>query len=211
VEALLDQEVGEIAVSPTILAAPEWDGTHRAVLDAQLARIADLVQATYARAGTIPFLPFRRWTEYPELDIPGTATCGAVTACSPAVDVDGRVYACVSFAGWSKDGAADFACVGYIDAPDFAARLAAFRLEPATVPAAGGSPAGADAMERCAACPAAGACLICPAARVLASGALPLHHCDYLALVAKHSQRLPSQRNMLDEILIGLRRNGALT
>jgi hypothetical protein len=191
---LLDQGVARIGASPSVLPSPDWGPSTREALAAQLEEIWLMLEPWRERGARLPFSPFRQTRSQAGGVGESGGACAAERALSPAVDVDGRVYACAAFAGWkhaggppSEQAVADIACLGDIREPGFAGKRDAFRLS-----------ASWDSLRRssersagtaCELCPAASACPPCPASRLLGDGAPSAFVCDWLRFCAEYRRR----------------------
>jgi len=130
----LDRDVPGILVSPTFTDASDWRLEDRSGLEIQFARIYRLCLDHYHRTGRVPLKLFRRDEEESIHRPRARSMCGAPTGEAPAVDVDGSMTGCVTFAGsYQKLGAGLLRdtlaplVMGPVDDPGLPARLSRYR------------------------------------------------------------------------------------
>jgi sulfatase maturation enzyme AslB (radical SAM superfamily) len=94
----LDKRVARIDFGPLFTHDPGWTDAHMAELDRQLARVFERSVRHYEDTGEVPVEAFRKTTEPSRHAPQGRAMCGVGGGTSLAVDVDGQVTGCVTFA-----------------------------------------------------------------------------------------------------------------
>jgi uncharacterized protein len=91
---LLDKAVPEIAIAPAAGVDGAWDAAQRDELEAQFERILDVGLRHFRASGSMPLLLLRGKAPASAPRYRCGTMCGVVRGMTPAVDVDGRVYAC---------------------------------------------------------------------------------------------------------------------
>ncbi len=95
----LDKRVARIDFGPLFTHDEGWTFAHRAELDRQFARIFERSLRHYEDTGEVPVDAFRKTTDPAPRHAPrGRAMCGVGEGEALAVDVDGQVTGCVTFA-----------------------------------------------------------------------------------------------------------------
>jgi sulfatase maturation enzyme AslB (radical SAM superfamily) len=99
VDYFLDKRVARVDFGPLFTHDPGWTDAHMAELDRQLARIFERSIRHYEDTGEVPVEAFRKTGEASRHAPDGRSMCRAGTGETLAVDVDGQVSGCVTFAG----------------------------------------------------------------------------------------------------------------
>lgn len=167
----LGKGIASIAMSPLSTPDPGWTPAHFVILQEQFERILSLSRAWHARTGVIPVEIFRPTPSGPRTPEQrrDLMMCNVASGQAVAVDVDGQVSGCVTFAesyqrfdnAMLRDGLASMR-LGDVRAPELAARMAAY---PAAARATGLFHRKADkhsSYARCGECRFIADCAVCP-------------------------------------------------
>jgi len=98
IEYFLQRGVREIAVSPSMSIMMDWELSRIMELEEQFARILEISLSHHAATSEIPLKVFRGG---PTASLPrpkSITMCGVMRGEEPAVDVDGQVHGCATFA-----------------------------------------------------------------------------------------------------------------
>jgi sulfatase maturation enzyme AslB (radical SAM superfamily) len=200
----LDQGLRRIAVRPR-LTPDAWTEGHEAELECQVARVAEASRRWYERTGEVPVDVLRRTATPPSPRSAGH--CGGGRARDLAVDVDGRLTACVLFAtSYGALPATPLGArlraleIGHVGDRDLEARRAAY---PAQAAATGLFDPLPTRSSRCRACAHGADCQLCPAAVAAIPGnedphAVPALPCAWHRVVSRERQRFPVQPLLAD-------------
>ena len=170
VEYLLNRGVPRIALTP-VLGSPGEEAVPDRVLESQFDEIQRLSRARFARDGEVPLL-FLRGDAAPASPPPECGPlCGAAHALQPAVDADGRVYACAllvepmlaAAAPWLRAEARRL-CFGEIFDPAFEVGWGPCVTRASQAPLLTARERRHSGPARCDACSWAGSCGVCPVA-----------------------------------------------
>jgi sulfatase maturation enzyme AslB (radical SAM superfamily) len=130
---LIDKGIRSIAVSPSILAHPEWSLGKIRALDRQFATVCRESLSHLRATGEVPLQFLRRGDNLEDYPIIRNAMCALPAGTRLAVDVDGQGYGCASLAESCQEIPANFlkSCLaplrlGDFRDSDFPVRFAAF-------------------------------------------------------------------------------------
>lgn len=133
IDYFLAAGVGQIAIAPANGAEETLPTALLESLTTQFERIFTVSVARFERTGEVPLLLFRKNKVDSVHSAAGMSMCGVGRGENPAVDVDGRVFGCVTFAESYQIFPTDLLRtrlvpmrMGDLRAPDFAQRLAAY-------------------------------------------------------------------------------------
>jgi sulfatase maturation enzyme AslB (radical SAM superfamily) len=206
----LSQGVERISVTPTLTPAVAGPATPNVLeeltneLSAQFARIYALSLRHYRQHGRIPLLPFRRW----DLEIPCATSdlpvCNVGAGDSPAMDVDGRLYSCVSFTTASQNlpaywrhHACQSLCWGYPGTEGFDQRFATHSLRVRRLPLFTNKELKHSSYGRCGECSYLTVCQVCPLSIIRAPGnrdplLVPDFACAFNSVLSQYRERFPA-------------------
>ena len=133
VRYLIGKGIRSIAVSPSIIAHPEWSLSQVRELDRQFAQVYIESLRHLRESGEAPLQFLRRRKNGGECQSARSVMCALPAGTRLAVDVDGQAYGCASLAESYQGFPADFLRsrlaplrMGDLRDPDFPARFAAF-------------------------------------------------------------------------------------
>jgi sulfatase maturation enzyme AslB (radical SAM superfamily) len=210
----LDKRVPRIVCGVLTTHDPGWTDAHRAELDRQFARIFERSVRHYEETGDVPFEIFRKTAERSHHAPQGRAMCNAGAGQSLAIDVDGQVLGCVTFAESYQrlpsellKGRLDAMRMGDLRDEAFPRRLA---LYPAAARAAGifhDKQRKHSSYGRCGECRYLGDCGVCPTSIGHIPGntdpdRVPDNACAYSLVSLAYRDRFPRQPD-LEAILAG--------
>lgn len=95
----LDKGVQEILISPRITHQPNWRNEQIDDLDREFARVFEVCLGHFHRTGEVPLAVFHKESDQaPVGHFESLTMCGAGSGEHPAIDVDGQMVGCVTFA-----------------------------------------------------------------------------------------------------------------
>jgi sulfatase maturation enzyme AslB (radical SAM superfamily) len=207
----LDKRVARIAFGTLFTHDAGWTDAHRAELDRQFARMFERSIRHHEDTGEVPLDVFRRTTDRDPMHAPqGRSMCGVGGGEALAVDVDGQVTGCVTFAGSYQRLPSDLleghlAAMRMGDVRDEALprRLA---LYPEAARAAGifnGKHKKRSSYARCGECRFLEDCSVCPTSIGHIPGntdpdRVPDHLCAYNLVSLAYKQRFPRLADPMD-------------
>jgi sulfatase maturation enzyme AslB (radical SAM superfamily) len=210
-----DKRVARIDFGPLFTHDAGWTDAHRVELDRQLARIFERSVRHYEDTGEVPFGAFRKTTEPEARHGPrGRAMCGVGGGEALAVDVDGQVTGCVTFADSYQrlpsdllKSRLDTMRLGDVRDPALPRRLA---LYPEAARAAGifnGKHRKHSSYGRCGECAYLDECAVCPTSIGHIPGntdpdRVPDNLCAYNLVSLAYKARFPRQPDPI-EVLSG--------
>ena len=202
---LCGKGVGTIALSPVMTVVPGCDDDLRPLLARQLRQVSDLSRRLHEATGRVPLVSLRRYAGGGPTPGKDRRPCVALEAGNPVLDVDGRISSCLMFAPSGlaggdprlKEIAADLD-LGRIGEPGFEDRRRSFAAAVRNRGIFTSAPDLASRYGRCADCPAAATCRICPltllsAGRGRAPRTVPALLCAYNLLSAELRAAFPVQ------------------
>lgn len=213
IDYFLAKGVQEIAVTPAITYEPDWRLDRIDELEAQVARVFRSCRRHYRRTAEVPFLLFRKSADDP-CRPDRISMCGVGRGEVLAVDVDGQVHGCVTFAGSYQTfpttflrSRLDAMRMGDVRHPELVDRMAAY---PAAARAAGLFYDKQDKYSsygRCGECRFLGVCAVCPVSIGHQPGntdpdRVPDFACAYNLVSLKYRERFPAPAG-IEDILLG--------
>jgi sulfatase maturation enzyme AslB (radical SAM superfamily) len=212
VDYFLDKRVAHIAMGPLFTHDPGWTEAHGAELDRQFARIFERSLRRYEDTGEVPVELFRKTGAPPRPAPEGAAVCAAGRGDTLAIDVDGQVHGCVTFAESYQRLPSDLLKsrldpmrMGHVRDEAFPRRLA---LYPEAARAAGlfhDKQNKHSAYGRCGECRHLAECGVCPTSTGHIPGntdpdRIPDNMCAYNLVSLAYKERFPRQADPLERL-----------
>lgn len=198
IEYLIGRNVREIGISPSMSVMMDWELPRIAELEAQFARILKISLDHHAATQRIPLKVFRGGSTQ-SLPRPESITmCGVMRGEEPAVDVDGQVHGCATFAESFQKFPSSFLReriedmrIGDLRGPDFRQRYEGFEEATERAGLFHHKEAKHSGYGRCGDCQYLGACSICPMSIGNSPGnqdpnRIPDFACAYNLVALKH-------------------------
>ncbi len=166
---LFRKRIAEISITPALSGLRRWPPDRLPELKAQFDRIRAACRAQFRRGGRIPVRNLRGGRPAARRPTRARPMCGVAGRLAPAIDVDGGVYGCAMLVRPSLSGLRPWLsgelrrlCLGTILDPDLADRSDEFREKVRCSRFISSRAGKYSTYGRCASCPAAEECLICP-------------------------------------------------
>ncbi|MFH1844715.1 MAG: radical SAM protein [bacterium] len=203
---LLDLSVARIQLAPVLTPAAGVDRVVEEILREQFTRIHQTSLDWRRHHGTVPLELFQRWDPpLPTSTKPGPLLCRGLTGCSPALDVDGCLYACLLFAPSGgrlpvscRETLRQMMCWGSPDSSPVAQRREGFTHELQGLAAFTNRAGKHSTSRRCADCDYQSECNLCPYALVahaedVATERVPDFLCGFNRIAHEFRDRFPAQ------------------
>jgi sulfatase maturation enzyme AslB (radical SAM superfamily) len=133
IEYFISRGVREIGISPSMSVMMDWEVPRIAELETQFSHILKVCVDHYGKTAEVPLKVFRGGSTQSSPHPESITMCGVMRGEEPAIDVDGQVHGCATFAGSFQKFASPFLReriedmrIGDLRAPDFAERYARF-------------------------------------------------------------------------------------
>jgi hypothetical protein len=200
VRYLLGAGVPEVGIEALATHDPSWTPLTGGRLATQIDAVARDSLEHWERTDEIPVTFLRPSARRRETAGPRAFVCSAPSGRNVAVDPSGRAWGCPSFVpGLQRlpplgEEAAAGLHLGDVRHPDFRQRLAELPRRAGTVPLLVAGPKRQSLSGRCADCPHAEQCLVCPAATCFIPGnrdphRIPDNQCDFQRLTLEARRR----------------------
>jgi uncharacterized protein len=214
VDYFFSKRVARLEFGPLYTHDPGWTDAHRDELDRQFARIFERSVRHFHDTGEVPITLFRKTAERSRHAPQGRAMCGVGSGKTLAIDVDGQVSGCVTFAESYQrfptellKSRIESMRLGDVRDPALPRRLA---LYPEAVRAAGlfdGKQHKHSSYGRCGECRYLSDCNVCPTSIGHIPGntdphRVPDNACGYQLAALSYRDRFPAQADTLS-ILAG--------
>lgn len=210
VEYFLRKDLADVLIAPAITYQPDWRDEALAELEWQLARIHQMSLEWYRQTGTVPLRLLRKTEGRARHRARPLAMCPVADRRHLVVDVDGQVYGCVAFAESYQRFPTPFLQsrmerlrMGAVDAPDLAARLAAYQEAARSTDILAAKEEKYSTYGRCADCRYLKSCEVCPVSIGHQAGnedprQVPDFPCAFTRMALKYRARFPRQPSVND-------------
>lgn len=214
VDYLIDKQVPTIGIAPLTTPDPGWTLASMDTLRRQLARVFERSLAHYRATGQVPLELFRKRDGAPTRRPAGRSMCGVARGEAIAVDVDGQVTGCVTFAESYQRPDNDFLRrsltsmrMGNIAEPGLAERMARYPEATAATGIFDRKQDKYSSLARCGECRFLAECAICPTGIGHIPGnadprRVPDAACAFNLVSLELRERFPAQPSLAD-LLIG--------
>lgn len=216
VKYFLEKDVRDLGINPILNPSSEWNPSIAEQLDQQFAVLFKACLTHAEKTGVQPLSIFRGVRSSRTTQIGMKPLCGAASARTPAVDVDGRLYGCALFARsyqahtsplLDSDQSGAFE-IGRISDPDMEKKLSQYRSRLARNPLLHEKRLKASSFGRCSDCPFLGRCFVCPVSIALIPGNADPHRipdflCDFNRISLKYQERMEQHPVGTSQLLRG--------
>ena len=201
---LLQNEIRNVTISPSVLPHPEWSLEQIEQLDQQFAQVYESSLTHLEKTGAVPILLLRKRKDAGIAKPAGGLMCGLPAATQVAVDVNGQVYGCATLVESYQEFPSDFLRVrlaplkmGDVRDPGFWERLAAFPGMTRKAEIFHHRERKYSSYGKCRACAYSDACSICPVSigldpRNTDPDRVPDFFCAFNQVALKYRNRFPA-------------------
>jgi sulfatase maturation enzyme AslB (radical SAM superfamily) len=201
---LLEKEIRNIIISPSMLPYPEWSLEQIRQLDDEFAQVYETSLRHLEKTGRVPILLLRKRIDAGVPRPSGGLMCGLPAATQVAVDADGQVYGCATLVESYQEFPSDFLGarlaplrIGDLRDPRFRERLAAFPETTVKAEIFHHKERKYSSYGKCGTCAYLDACSICPVSigldpRNTDPDRVPDFFCAFNQVALKYRDRFPA-------------------
>lgn len=207
IEYFTGKDIRHIKLAPVLTDRPEWSDDMTEQLDREMKKIFGISLEHYEHTERVPLNIFRGKFGDDICNSADGALCGAPSAHSIAVDVDGSVYGCSVFARSYQEfttplmaSCSNSLSIGHINSLDFTARLAGMTDSSKELRIFRRRDRKYSSSGKCSDCPYLAQCTICPASIAHIPGnsdprRIPDFPCAFNRTAMKYRALFPARRN----------------